>query len=329
MRFSLFGIVILLLFLTSLAFSLFFAGCGQPPPEQETAITIAAVGDIMMGTTYPQVCLPPDDGRHLFTEVSPLLKKADLAFGNLEGPLLDNGSCRKDTSRKYTYAFRTPARFSRNLARAGFDVLSLANNHSRDFGESGLLTTKNLLRMWGMVGISEGEPAFFLVRNVKVGVVAFSSSPSPLSLARPEAALKLIEKLSAQCQILVVSFHCGSEGPGALHLPQEEEFFCGENRGFALKIGRQAVQHGADLVLMHGPHVPRAVEVYQDRLIAYSLGNFCTYGFSSLKGPMALAPLLVVKVDSSGRLQKAAVVSFQQVAPGGPVPDRFNRALTL
>ncbi|MCM8768134.1 MAG: CapA family protein [Candidatus Omnitrophica bacterium] len=283
----------------------------------------------MMGSNYPENFLPPADGRDLFSEASYYLSQADITFGNLEGPLTEKSKCSKDPSQPNTFVFRTPPRFARNLARSGFDVLSLANNHSRDFGREGLADTKKALRVWGMIGLEEGEIAYCQVKGIKVGLVAFSFSPSPFSISRPEAALCLIQKQAEQCDILLVSFHAGREGPTALHLSEKEEFYCGENRGSVINLGREAIKRGADLVIMHGPHVPRAMEVYQGRLIAYSLGNFCFYGSSCLKYPMNLSPLLLAELDGTGRLVKTAIISFKQLPPGWPKRDRKEQVLSL
>jgi len=321
-------LVIIFFLLVTVLVGVFLAATPVQTPVS-TTITIAAVGDIMMGTDYPEKFLPPEDGRHLFRDAEPFLRQADLAFANLEGPLLDRGNCYKDTSQAHVFAFKTPARFARNLAKAGFDVVSLANNHSRDFGEYGLKSTREILQIWGINGISDKDTAVYQRNNISVCFVAFSFSPGSFSLIQPGKALTTIETQAKKYNIVVASFHCGSEGPAALHLTDTEEIFCGEKRGFPKKLGRDAVQKGADLVLMHGPHVPRAMEIYHGRLIAYSLGNFCTYGFSSLKGPVALAPLLLVKLDSQGSLLQAAVISFRQVPPGIPRRDFSHQALHL
>ena len=91
-------------------------------------LRIALTGDIMMGTTYPEPRLPQNGGRSLFRDVAPLLASADIAAGNLEGPLCDGGQTHKLTS-KSCYAFRTPVSYAPLLRAAGYDFLSLSNNH--------------------------------------------------------------------------------------------------------------------------------------------------------------------------------------------------------
>ncbi len=92
----------------------------------------------MMGTTYPEDKLPPNDGSFLLREVETILKDADVTFGNLEGTLLDEGGIpKKCNDPKVCYAFRTPVRYVKNLINAGFDMMSLANNHAGDMGDPG------------------------------------------------------------------------------------------------------------------------------------------------------------------------------------------------
>src|SRR5512145_2590210 len=112
----------------------------QPPAESAVAqrISVAAVGDIMLGNDFPTDALPPGDGQVMLQEVAALLRAADITVGNLEGALLDGGQPFKQCQNNgRCYVFRSPSRYVRHLVEAGFDVMSLANNHARDFGEAG------------------------------------------------------------------------------------------------------------------------------------------------------------------------------------------------
>ena len=88
-----------------------------------------------------------------------------------------------------------------------------------------------------------------------------------------------------------------------------------------------AIDAGADLVLGHGPHVPRAVDLYKDRLIVYSLGNFATYKLFALGGSLGLAPIFSINLASDGTFIDAQIISMIQRGKGGPVPDENNAAL--
>src|SRR3954470_385549 len=99
-------------------------------------VSITGVGDIMMGSNYGNGMLPPDDGAGLMKEVEGMLNDSDVTFGNLEGVIMDSGGTPK-TCRdpKVCYVFRTPVKYVDNLKRAGFDMMSIANNHAGDFGD--------------------------------------------------------------------------------------------------------------------------------------------------------------------------------------------------
>lgn len=301
---------------------------GEAPVVPEPVITIAAVGDIMMGTDYPSPILPKKDGSALFTEAAGILKRADIAFGNLEGVLYDEGSPTK--TKEGSYAFRTPTKFVKNLVNSGFNVLSLANNHVWDFGYRGMSSTKRTLDRAGIKYSSKaGEIAEFEINGLKIGLVAFSFGSPPRSVVHPASALREIGSLSVNYDIFVVSVHGGGEGMPALHVKNESEFFVDEPRGNLVEFAHEAVERGADLILAHGSHVPRAIEVYKKRLIAYSLGNFCTYGGMSLGGEMGYAPILWVELNKKGEFIRGRIYSFVQAGRGGPKRDEEGKAWNL
>ena len=94
-----------------------------PPPPPPRTLTIAAVGDIMMGTDFPSPRLPQQDGALLFKDAAPILRAADIAFGNLEGPITASQGCAKALGSGKTFAFRCPPALAWNLKDAGFDVM--------------------------------------------------------------------------------------------------------------------------------------------------------------------------------------------------------------
>lgn len=298
------------------------------PPAR--TITIAAVGDIMMGTDYPSPKLPPKDGALLFEDPAPILRAVDIAFGNLEGPITTSKGCTKRTSNPRTFAFRCPPKLAKNLATAGFDVMSLANNHARDFGYAGMTETKKILDSLGIQYSSkQGEVAEFVIDSLKIGLIALSTGSSPRSILNIEMCCKEVEELAPRFDILIISFHGGAEGTKALHTRDAFENLYGEPRGNVIRFAHEMIDAGADLVIGHGPHVPRGMEVYNDRLIAYSLGNFCTYRCMQLVAELGYAPLLVLEVDSVGRFLRGEIYSFKQIPPGGPSADTSDAAFRL
>ena len=302
----------------------------EEPSGPTSVIAVAAVGDIMMGTDYPSLKLPKKDGKDLFEEPKGILRKADIVFGNLEGPLYEGGTPAKKVKERESYVFRTPPRYVKNLVEAGFNVVSLANNHAGDFGDKGMFSTKKALDAAGIKYSSKaGEVAEFEINGLKLGLAAFSFGPPPRSIVYPERALEEIDLLSKKYDLLILSIHGGKEGGTALRTENEFEYFLDEPRGNLIQFAHEAIERGADLILVHGPHVPRAIEIYQDRLIAYSLGNFCTYGGMSLEKEKGYAPLLWVELGREGEFVKGKIFSFIQPPPGVPKRDEKERGWAL
>jgi hypothetical protein len=302
----------------------------EEPPGAPSVITVSAVGDIMMGTDYPSPKLPEKDGRLLFEASKGFLRRADIVFGNLEGPLCDGGSPAKKAKDGESYLFRTPPRFVKNLVDAGFNSVSLANNHAGDLGYQGMSSTKKVLDGAGIKYSSKaGEVAEFEINGLSIGLVALSFGPPPRSIVYPEKALEEIGLLSQKYDLLILSIHGGKEGGTALRTENKFEYFLDEPRGNLVQFAHEAIERGADLILAHGPHVPRAIEIYQDRLIVYSLGNFCTYRGMSLDKERGYAPLLRVELGRNGEFVKGRIVSFIQFPPGAPKRDKEERAWSL
>ncbi|MFT5499992.1 MAG: hypothetical protein ACI88G_000118 [Woeseiaceae bacterium] len=295
------------------------------------SIRIAAVGDMMLGTDYPENHLPDDDGVGFLQAVTPILVAADLTFGNLEGVLVDGGEPGKKCSNPNAcYLFRSPSRYVQHYKAAGFDVMSLANNHARDFGEEGRLASMQTLAEAGMhhSGL-EGDFASVLVNGLRIAVMAYAVTRNSNLLLDYDIAAQTVAAYAAEHDIVVISFHGGAEGRDVMHVPFAEEEYFGEMRGDVVRFSRMVIDAGADLVVGHGPHVVRGMEVYKDRLIAYSLGNFATYYGISVEGDKGVAPILVATLDGNGKFIGGRVHSTIQLRPDGPTIDRENRALKL
>jgi len=294
-------------------------------------ITIAAVGDMMLGTDYPENHLPDDDGVSFLAQVTPLLVDADITFGNLEGVLLDGGEPGKQCSNPQAcYRFRSPSRYVEHFVNAGFDVLSLANNHARDFGEEGRLASMATLAAAGIhhSGLV-GDFASLRANDLDVAVLAFAVTVNSNLLHDYALAAKTVAGHAGRHDIVIVSFHGGAEGTDFTRLPFAEEEYFGEPRGDVVRFSRMMVDAGADLVLGHGPHVVRAIERYRNRLIAYSLGNFATYYGISVNGIKGIAPILTVTLDGEGNFIEGNIHSTIQLRPAGPSIDPANGALDL
>ena len=305
-----------------------------PPPEPDMGayrITIASVGDMMIGTDFPENHLPDDDGVSFLADVTPVLSSADVAFGNLEGVLVDGGEPAKKCSNPGAcYLFRSPTRYAAHYRDAGFDVMSLANNHARDFGEEGRTSTMEALAAVGIHHSGrEGDFASFEVNGLTVAVLAYAVTKESNMLLDYELAESTVREFAADHDIVMVTFHGGAEGVDAVNLPFAEEEYYGEPRGDVVKFAHMVVDAGADLVVGHGPHVVRAMEIYDERLIAYSLGNFATYYGISVAGIKGIAPVLLTTLDGKGRFVEGEIVSTVQMRPAGPSIDPEQRALKM
>ena len=302
----------------------------SPLAAEAAGISVAAVGDVMMGSDFPSPRLPRDGGRRLLAAAAPIFKGCDIAMANLEGPLVEDGEPAKIAVSGRSYLFRSPPVYAFNLKAAGLSMVSLANNHALDFGREGFASTKEALRRAGVAFSSKsGEIAEFEVRGVRVGIISLSFGAPPRSIVYPAKALEEIARAAKRYDVLILSVHAGAEGRGALHVVPGMERYLNEPRGDLLRFAHDAVDRGADLVVAHGPHVPRALELYRGRLIAYSLGNFATYAGVSVERESGYAPLLTVELAPDGAFIGGSIHSFRQRELSGPRPDPKRLAQRL
>ena len=305
----------------------------KPTPRNTEAITIAAVGDIMMASPFPNDSrMPPNDGADLLKEVTPILSAADIAFGNLEGPMVDSGTsakCSPGSTR--CFAFRVPTRYGKYLKEAGFDVMSVANNHAGDFGFEGRASTQKVLDQQGIKYAGSLEPpatvAYLEVKGRKIAFVAFGHNRGMPSINDLNEARRLVTDAKKRSDLVIVSFHGGGEGTDHQHLPVGGEVFLGENRGNLRAFTHTVIDAGAALVLGHGPHVMRGMELYNGHLIVYSLGNFCTYGWFTLAAETALSEIVEVKLGPDGKFISGKLNPVKQEGRGGPQLDKTQAAI--
>jgi len=295
--------------------------------------TIIGVGDMMLGTNYPSASyLPPDGGRTMLAYVKDTLKAADVTFGNLEGTILDQGGTPKRCNNPAAcYVFRSPESYGQHFADAGFDLLSLANNHSGDMGAAGRKKTKEVLdkhaiQYAGLVGTD--EYTVLEKDGMRYGFCAFSPNRGTCSINNVGRATEIVKKLTELSDVVIVSFHGGAEGSKHQNVPRRSETYYGENRGNVYTFSHALIDAGADIIFGHGPHVTRAMELYKDRLICYSLGNFCTYGRFNVRGANGIAPIVRVEIDGEGAFQKGKVIPIYQMKTHGPKIDPQKRAIS-
>lgn len=307
------------------------------PIADANIISIAAVGDIMLASPFPDdTRMPPNDGKGMLDAVTPILSAADIAFGNMEGPIVDSGiseKCKPPEPPKEgeepkpirCFAFRMPTRYGKYLKEAGFDVMSVANNHAGDFGTAGRNSTRKTLDALGIKHAGSDRlkfsTAYIEVKGKTVAFIGFAHNTVSPNVNDLVTARRLVQAADKKADIVVVSFHGGAEGSAYQHVPKETEIFFGEKRGNLPLFSRTVIDAGADLVIGHGPHVLRGVEMYKDRLIAYSLGNFATYGWFVLRGETALTAILDVQLAPDGKFVSGKIHAGRQEGRGIPVLD--------
>lgn len=295
-------------------------------------ITITGVGDIMLGSSYPTTrFLPPyDNPLLLIGGLADTLAESDITFGNLEGSFLDSGDpvkkCRDTT---ICYLFRMPERYAMTLATSGFDMISLANNHSGDFGPEARKRTVELLDSLGIAsaGLLDHPYSFIRKDSILYGFCAFAPNAGTVSITDTINAGEIVRLLSDTCDLVIVSFHGGAEGADFQNVPKTEEIFHGEDRGDVYKFAHSMIDAGADVVFGNGPHITRAVEVYKGRFIGYSLGNFCTYGKFNILGPNGIAPVIRLEVDTTGKFLSGRIIPVFQTKTEGVRIDPEKRVI--
>jgi poly-gamma-glutamate capsule biosynthesis protein CapA/YwtB (metallophosphatase superfamily) len=264
---------------------------------REEELTIAAVGDIMLGgRTEPYL------EQHGPDYPFRVLRLADVIAGNLESPISTRG--RAVENKKFT--LRAGPLAVEALKKAGIRVVTLANNHSMDFGPQALqdtlktLAENNILFTGAGMDLDDARsPALLKVKGKTLAFLSYSLT-FPLeffaSARRPGTAPGYadfvradIQKVRPLADLVVVSFHWGAE---VMYTAKD----------YQIALGRQAIDWGADLVLGHHPHVLQEIELYKGRLIAYSLGNF-VFGSQSNRTNTSMILLCTFKGKSLVRVE--------------------------
>jgi hypothetical protein len=321
---------------------------GERASSRAGDVRVCAGGDVTLGTNLDTTwvrsaarklrtrvrAFPDPDS--LLAGLRPLVRDADVLLLNIEGAIgegtVPEPKCRKGSTQ--CYAFRQPPRTARALRRLGGESTAVAgnvaNNHARDAGADGLEQTVRLLEEAGVAvtGADTLATAVATPAGDTVALLGFSTSggPDPRDLA---AVRRHVSRAAERWPRVVVTMHMGAEGVGAQRTRDVTEKFLGIDRGNSVAFARAAVAAGADLVVGHGPHVMRALEWRDDRLIAYSLGNLATYGPFTLKDPLNRGALLCATLGENGEIRDAALRSTRQRAPGWVMEDPTGRAAAI
>ena len=260
-------------------------------------IVITAVGDIMLAGQGSRT-LTARGFDHAFAGTAVELRKGDILVGNLEAPITSGGT--EFTGKKFR--FRTRPEAAEALSRAGFTVLTLANNHIMDFGAEGLAETLSHLDRARILHAGAGatlaearREALVTVKGRRVAFLAYSLT-FPVEFyagaGNPGAAQGVdgrvrddIIRARGTADYVVVSFHWGEE-------------LARTPKPYQQKAARAAIDAGADLVLGHHPHVLQGIERYRGKTILYSLGNFA---FGSLSRSAERSMIARITFDSTGQ----------------------------
>lgn len=296
-------------------------GVSPRTSAEAASVTITAVGDTMLGNTPD---LPPDPATY-FEAVEPILGPgAQIVFGNLEGTLTISTTSKCGVRKgpdESCFAFRDPPGYARYFKKAGFTVLNDANNHSFDFGAAGQAQTVRAIHAAGLAQTGlPGEITLVKANGIKVAFLAFAPYAYDADLLDRPAARALIRQAGREAKVVIAYMHAGAEGPNADHVTGHEEYYLGEDRGNAEAFAHMAIDAGASVVIASGPHVLRGMQFYKGHLIAYSLGNFASYGDFSTDGDLDMSVVLRVTLSSAGRFEHARIYPIQFTGEGRPVP---------
>lgn len=298
-------------------------------------IHIKAVGDVMPGSKTPTPAIPPKMGEEYVESLGDTLKGADIIIANLEGTFVTekmkaNKCSKKSREKGICYEFGMPCALLQPLLKLGFNAFTADNNHSMDYGAEAYNYSKKFLSENGVTFASKKKSTQLLVKLKPVALVAFSCENDSYNISDLKTAKNIIENLKKSYEIIIVSFHGGAEGRKAMKVENKTEFFLGENRGNVVEFAHTVIDAGASVVLGHGPHVLRAMEIYKGKLIAYSLGNFLTYGHFNLAGPNGIACILDFNIDEkTGDFISGKIIPTKQTAPGIPYVDDAQQAVKL
>ena len=240
----------------------------QERKDETATVTISCAGDCTLGTdaafggiTFPvEVKNQNNDYGWVFRNVKPIFEKDDLTIVNFEGTLTTRG-VRQDK----TFAFKGDPAYTAVLTEGSVEAVTLANNHSMDYGMESLEDTRRYIEEAGVVWFENLTTRVVEKNGIKIGLIGLYD----LNGTAPEYLSKTIDDVKQNgAQLIIVQVHWGLEGE---NYPTARQ----KNLAYA------AIDAGAHMVIGHHPHVLQGVEEYKGRIIAYSLGNFCFGGNSN------------------------------------------------
>ena len=296
-------------------------------PSRAQIIDVTWGGDVAYDSTKP---LPQDSYAGL-SSIRSYLSAGDITLVNLEGTLGKGGAtkCGGDTSGN-CFGFQAPPEFAAQLGRAGVDGVNLANNHSYDAGPEGINTTIEALQKsdLGHAGIA-GSAGFIQSGTGRIAILGLAAYPWAGDIRNVATIRSSVAAAARQANQVIVMLHGGREAQDATTTPVGSETAFGEDRGDMRLAARTAIDAGADLVVGSGPHVVRGMELYKERLIAYSAGNLAANDTLSLGGNYSVSALVRAKLGENGRLLSGKVIPLVLTDPGRPGLDPQRQAIEI
>lgn len=216
--------------------------------------TILFTGDIMLGRSVMGEAIDRNDYLYPFRNVQSFLADADITFGNLENAVIKN--CPRQY--KGSFSFCTTPEIAKGLQESGIDVVTLANNHSYNFGTDGFEETKKNLNDIGIKSVGWDNLEIIEKEGIKFGFLGFDYVTTQKNI---EADLNLIKESDSKVDVLVVSPHWGEEYKAVAN-------------NFQTSLAKRMVEYGADLIIGHHPHWVQNYEEVDGVPVYYSLGNF-------------------------------------------------------
>jgi Bacterial capsule synthesis protein PGA_cap len=316
---------------------------GSPTP-----VRVCAGGDVTLGTNLEPDWAPAGadtlwrfysllpDPDSLAPALRPFFAGADLVLVNIEGAIGEGPAPQKcSPTANSCFAFRQPPSAAPAIRRAidssAIIVGNIANNHSRDAGDSGRVATVAALRAAGIyvTGADTLPTLVPMPSGDTIAVLGFHTDTAAPDARDLAAVRRRVRRAARAHGTVIVTMHLGAEGPKAQRTRNGTERFLKMDRGNPVAFANAALAGGATLVVGHGPHVLRAAEWRGDRLVLYSLGNLLTYGPFKLRPPTDRAAVVCATIEGPRHVAAAELRSTLQRWPGVLLPDSTNRAWRL
>ena len=303
--------------------------------ELLSQIRVKAVGDIMLGSVTPDPIIPLNNGRIFADSISKELDGADITMGNLEGVFINSSFQPKKCSKESReagrcYEFGMPRTIAPVLKKMHFNVLGMDNNHVWDYGSEGYELTKKILHEYGIEQVPHKSHTTITIKDKHIAIVAFGFSDRSYHISDLQKVKEVIKEIDNDHHIVIATFHGGAEGKNFRRQYNMKEEFFGEDRGNLMAFSKVAIDAGADMIIGHGPHVLRGIQLYKNKLICYSLGNFITYGNMKISGYNGLGAIMDITLDeNNGNFIKGKIIPTKQKPHGIAFRDRSNRSIQV